>query len=106
MFRFRVRKADIEGDLREKFELIGKEVVAFALGMFSMSAVPQSSGPTWAQTEVWSHQDPAMRWLQEKRDEDARQETVTLALQLFAVFIAVVALVVSAISLDRGWAAH
>jgi hypothetical protein len=104
MFRFRVRKADIEGDLREKFELIGKDVVAFALGMFSMPVGPQSPAPTWAQREVWFHQDPAVRWLQEKRGEDARRETVTLALQLFAIFIAVVALVVSAISLDRGWA--
>jgi hypothetical protein len=106
MFRFRVRKADIEGDLREKFELIGKDVVAFALGMFSMTPGPQSPTPTWAQTEVFFHQDPAMRWLQEKRDEDARHETVTLALQLFAIFIAVIAFVVSAISLAGGSAAH
>ena len=77
MFRFRVRKADIEGDLREKFELIGKDVVAFALGMLSMPVGPQSPAPTWAQREVWFHQDPAVRWLQEKRDEDARRETVS-----------------------------
>ena len=106
MFRFRVRRADIEADLREKFELIGKDVVAFALGMFSMPVSQQGLTPTWAQREVWFHQDPAMRWLQEKRDEDARRETVTLALQLFAIFIGVVALVVSTISLARGWAAH
>jgi hypothetical protein len=97
--RINVRKATIDSKLREQLELLGKDVVALAVGIGGMPLSGSRVAPTYAQTLIFGNYDPAMRWLQEKRDEDARHETVTLALQLFAVFIAVVALVVSAISL-------
>jgi len=81
VLRIRVRKADIKPELREQFELFGKDVVALSLGLGHISQ-PAMGGaaPTHAQQVIFLNQDPAMKWLQEKRDEADRHETVTLAL--------------------------
>jgi hypothetical protein len=107
MFRFTVRKAAIDAKLREQFELFGKEVVALTLGLGQMPAgqflatsSPQSRS-TDAQITIFKNQPAAVQWLQEKRDEVERYQTVTLVLLIVTTLIAVVALVLSVVSLAR-----
>ena len=85
MARIRIRKAKIDPNLRNEFELFGKDVVAYTLGMFQMRSTGLDGGasaPTYVQQKVFFNQDPAMRWLQEKRDEEERRENVSLALEI------------------------
>ena len=66
MLRLKVRKANIDTKLRGDFELFGKDVVAYTLGMFQMTTRGLGGGasaPTYAQQTVFLNQDPAMRWI-------------------------------------------
>jgi hypothetical protein len=97
MLRVRVRKAKIDAKLRDEFELVGKDVVAIALGMYQMQSgggFGHALNPTFAQRSVWFNQMAAANWLREKRDEDDRHQTVTLGLE-----IAITLLIVSEIAM-------
>lgn len=104
MFRLRVRKANIDPKLRDDFELFGKDVIAYTLGMFQMSTPGLGGGassPTYAQQRVFLNQSPAMRWLQEKRDEDELHQTVTLGLEISITVLIVVEIVFSVLDYVR-----
>jgi hypothetical protein len=86
--RIKVRKATIDSKLREQLELLGKDVVALAVGIGGMPLSGSHVAPTYAQTLIFGNYDPAMRWLQEKRDEDERHNTVSLWLEIaITIFI-------------------
>ena len=104
MFRLRVRKANIDPTLRDDFELFGKDVVAYTLGMFQLSTFGLGGGasaPTYAQQKIFLNQVPAMRWLQEQRDEEERHQTVTLALEISITALLVVEIVFSILDYVR-----
>jgi hypothetical protein len=104
MSRIRIRKAKITPDLRNDFELFGKDVVAYTLGMFQLRRAGLGGGastPTYAQQRVFLNQDPAMRWLREKRDEEERRESVSLALEIAITVLIVFEIGLSIVGLVR-----
>jgi hypothetical protein len=100
--RVRVRKADIDPKLREQLELFGKDVVAITLGIFQMPVGgPPGAMPMHAQMVIFNNQAPAMKWLQQKRDEAERHETVTLVLEIAIVILIGVEIILSVASLVK-----
>lgn len=76
--RFRVRRAAIEPQLRDRFEQCGDQVVALALGLGSIQSGGLGGGgafPTDAMMVVHRNQAAAESWLREKRDEAERHGT-------------------------------
>ena len=98
--RCRIRRASISQQMRDDFERYGRDVIAFALGLGSLT--PGSGQfPTHALQTVVLDQADAAAWLTEKRDKDERRETVTLSLEIAIVVLIVVEIILSSVSLYR-----
>jgi hypothetical protein len=78
-----VRKAKIPADLREKFSLLGEDVVAMAF------AGTMSASNAYLK-DVYSNPVETIAWLRERRDIQARREylrdIVGIAILVFIVF--------------------
>jgi hypothetical protein len=97
--RFRVRRADIHLETRGHFERYGKEVIALALGLGSMSP---GGGGTHALQTVFGRQLEASLWLQEKRDEEEWDKTRNELVEWAVLIFVVLGVVVESIMLAKG----
>ena len=96
----KVRKVEIPNDLRDRFELFGKDVMAHAVG-----AGEHSSKGVELDGLLRQKRAEVLEWLRQKRDEDApssdRSETVEWAI-LFFVVIGVLA-DLAIVAHEMGW---
>jgi hypothetical protein len=104
--RIRIRRAKIEQSLRDQFELYGKEVVAFALGLGTTTSGGLGAAhvnPTVAMRVVHQKQKEAAEWLREQRDRDERRDAVRFWGMLFLTFVAAVAACIAAWPIIKNW---
>jgi hypothetical protein len=77
-----VRDANISQDLREKFELLGEDVIAMAIAGAITTNVFLNV--------VYQNHDQAVAWLKERRDEhELRQDRLETAEWLILLFVVV-----------------
>jgi hypothetical protein len=102
--RFKVRRANIDQEVRTLFEQYGEQVVALALGLGTMQGSGGlGSAPvmlTRAMMVVFQNQDAAHKWLMERHDVAERRETLN-----FFVEVAILGFVVVAVPDHRPVAA-
>jgi hypothetical protein len=98
--RFRIRRADIDQERRGHFERYGKEVIALALGLGSLS--PGSVAVTHALQTVILHQHEASLWLQEKRDEEERDKTRNEIVEWAVLIFVILGVAVESVMLAKG----
>lgn len=88
--RFKIRQAEIDGNLRLSFDLYGEQVVALVLGLGSLPHGTQPVLIAQATTIVLMNQEPARKWLLEKHDlaerHATRLEICEWAILLFVIF--------------------
>jgi hypothetical protein len=105
--RIRIRHANIDQDLRDWFELWGKEVVGLALGLGTQSGAPGLSGGVMMTTNavitILNQQDAAAKWLREQRDRDERREAFRFWGMLVLTLIAAVGAVIAAFPIIKDW---
>jgi hypothetical protein len=101
--RLRVRRAKITPELRDNFELYGKEVVALALGLGVLPVGPVQRGmPSSVLQTILMNQTPAIEWLREKRDQEERRESLGYWSMLILTAIAAIGACIAAYPIVKG----
>jgi hypothetical protein len=93
--RWKVRRAAIPQDVRNKFEQFDERVVAHAFGAGQLSARWPELDPLFQNEKYRAYLGP---WLIEMRDLAERRDTITLFAAIAAAVIALVAVVLTVLA--------